>query len=71
MGVCQGKHYYEAVVTDEGLCRVGWSTGRATLELGEGEGDVRGVAWVWLFLRKGQMGFRVWRDRQEIQCQSV
>lgn len=23
---CQGRYYYEAMVTDEGLCRVGWST---------------------------------------------
>ncbi|OQV19902.1 ATP-dependent RNA helicase DDX1 [Hypsibius exemplaris] len=29
-----GKFYYEAVVTDEGLCRVGWSTAQATLDLG-------------------------------------
>lgn len=29
-----GKYYYEATVTDEGLCRVGWSTDKATLELG-------------------------------------
>jgi len=29
-----GKYYYEAVVTDEGLCRVGWSTLKATLDLG-------------------------------------
>ena len=29
-----GKYYYEATVTDEGLCRVGWSTQAATLELG-------------------------------------
>lgn len=29
-----GKHYFEATVTDEGLCRVGWSTAKATLELG-------------------------------------
>lgn len=21
-----GKYYFEAIVTDEGLCRVGWST---------------------------------------------
>ena len=35
-GVCQGKYYYEATVTDEGLCRVGWSTDSATLELGKG-----------------------------------
>lgn len=29
-----GKFYYEAVVVDEGLCRVGWSTQQATLDLG-------------------------------------
>ena len=29
-----GKHFYEVVVTDEGLCRVGWSTKQAILELG-------------------------------------
>jgi ATP-dependent RNA helicase DDX1 len=30
----KGKYYYEATVTDEGLCRVGWSTLKATLDLG-------------------------------------
>ena len=29
-----GKFYYEATVTDEGLCRVGWSTRDATFNLG-------------------------------------
>lgn len=29
-----GKFYYEAKVTDEGLCRVGWATIDATLDLG-------------------------------------
>ncbi|GAB0093946.1 ATP-dependent RNA helicase Ddx1 [Sergentomyia squamirostris] len=29
-----GKYYYEATVTDEGLCRVGWSTHTANLDLG-------------------------------------
>ncbi|KAK3707993.1 hypothetical protein QZH41_010740, partial [Actinostola sp. cb2023] len=29
-----GKSYYEATVTDEGLCRVGWSTSAATMDLG-------------------------------------
>ncbi|XP_076629609.1 ATP-dependent RNA helicase Ddx1 [Colletes latitarsis] len=28
------KFYYEATVTDEGLCRVGWSTSQASLDLG-------------------------------------
>lgn len=30
----QGRYYYEATVTDEGLCRVGWSTDKASLDLG-------------------------------------
>ena len=29
-----GRYYYEATVTDEGLCRVGWSTTNARLDLG-------------------------------------
>ncbi|XP_077297561.1 ATP-dependent RNA helicase Ddx1 [Arctopsyche grandis] len=29
-----GAYYYEATVTDEGLCRVGWSTQQANLDLG-------------------------------------
>lgn len=29
-----GKWFYETVVTDEGLCRVGWSTAQASLDLG-------------------------------------
>lgn len=29
-----GKYYYEATVTDEGLCRIGWSTSKANLDLG-------------------------------------
>lgn len=29
-----GKYYYEATVTDEGLCRLGWSTVDANLDLG-------------------------------------
>ncbi|XP_033114325.1 ATP-dependent RNA helicase DDX1-like [Anneissia japonica] len=34
-GVCKrGKYYFEATVTDEGLCRVGWSTSEAKLQLG-------------------------------------
>ncbi|XP_076655905.1 ATP-dependent RNA helicase Ddx1 [Halictus rubicundus] len=28
------KYFFEAIVTDEGLCRVGWSTSQATLDLG-------------------------------------
>ncbi|XP_066593768.1 ATP-dependent RNA helicase Ddx1 [Prorops nasuta] len=30
----KGKYYYEATVVDEGLCRVGWSTSQASLDLG-------------------------------------
>lgn len=30
----QGKYYYESKVTDEGLCRVGWATTSAILDLG-------------------------------------
>jgi len=30
----RGKYYYEATVTDEGLCRVGFSTDQASLDLG-------------------------------------
>lgn len=30
----KGKYYYEATVTDEGLCRVGWSTTQAARDLG-------------------------------------
>ena len=29
-----GRYFYEGTVTDEGLCRLGWSTGKATLDLG-------------------------------------
>ncbi|XP_051168624.1 ATP-dependent RNA helicase Ddx1 [Leptopilina boulardi] len=29
-----GKFFFEAIVTDEGLCRVGWSTAQAALDLG-------------------------------------
>lgn len=30
----RGKYFFEALVCDEGLCRVGWSTQSATLDLG-------------------------------------
>ncbi len=30
----KGKYYFEATVTDEGLCRVGWATQDAVLDLG-------------------------------------
>lgn len=29
-----GKYYFEATVTDEGLCRVGWSTQKGSLDVG-------------------------------------
>lgn len=31
----KGRYYYEATVTDEGLCRIGWSTLEGKLELGK------------------------------------
>ncbi|KAI6225015.1 ATP-dependent RNA helicase DDX1 [Aphelenchoides besseyi] len=35
MGVCgKGKYYYEATIQTDGLCRMGWSTARACLNLG-------------------------------------
>eukprot|EP00037_Helgoeca_nana_P016987 m.160263 g.160263 ORF g.160263 m.160263 type:complete len:733 (-) comp23784_c0_seq5:112-2310(-) len=34
LGVVKGKHYYEALMTDEGLCRCGWSTVGASHDLG-------------------------------------
>jgi len=34
VGVVRGKYYYEATVTDEGLCRVGYSTDKAVLDVG-------------------------------------
>ncbi|XP_050296247.1 ATP-dependent RNA helicase Ddx1 [Anthonomus grandis grandis] len=33
-GISSGKWGFEALVTDEGLCRVGWSTLKASLDLG-------------------------------------
>uniref|UniRef100_A0A8R1XN51 ATP-dependent RNA helicase n=1 Tax=Onchocerca volvulus TaxID=6282 RepID=A0A8R1XN51_ONCVO len=32
--VGKGKFYYEGTVTDDGLCRLGWSTANAVLDLG-------------------------------------
>lgn len=29
-----GKYYYEGTVTDDGLCRLGWSAANAALDLG-------------------------------------
>ncbi|XP_032665777.1 ATP-dependent RNA helicase Ddx1 [Odontomachus brunneus] len=29
-----GKYFFETIVTDEGLCRIGWSTSQASLDLG-------------------------------------
>lgn len=34
VGFVAGKHYFEAEMTDEGLCRIGWSTAAAKLDLG-------------------------------------
>ena len=30
----KGQYYYEAIVVDEGLCRIGWATDQAALDLG-------------------------------------
>ncbi|VDM42307.1 unnamed protein product [Toxocara canis] len=30
----KGKYYYEGTITDDGLCRLGWSTSEALLDLG-------------------------------------
>ena len=35
MIIAIGMFYYEATVTDEGLCRVGWATDLASLDLGK------------------------------------
>lgn len=32
--LCPGKYYYEMTCHDQGLCRVGWSTSQAALDLG-------------------------------------
>ncbi|KAL1117818.1 hypothetical protein AAG570_004133 [Ranatra chinensis] len=32
--ISSGKYYYEVKVSDEGLCRIGWSTSQASLDLG-------------------------------------
>ena len=32
--VNKGRYYFEAMVSDEGLCRVGWSINEANLDLG-------------------------------------
>lgn len=32
--LCLGKYYYEVTCHDQGLCRVGWSTSQAALDLG-------------------------------------
>lgn len=34
VGIIKGRYYYEVTVTDEGLCRVGWSTRTAKFDLG-------------------------------------
>jgi len=34
LGATKGKVYYEAIISDEGLCRVGWSTPHGNLDIG-------------------------------------
>ncbi|EGC33733.1 hypothetical protein DICPUDRAFT_154178 [Dictyostelium purpureum] len=33
-GISSGKFYYEAIIRDEGLCRVGWALSKATRNIG-------------------------------------
>ncbi|XP_031437706.1 ATP-dependent RNA helicase DDX1 [Clupea harengus] len=33
-GITKGKYYYEVTCHDQGLCRIGWSTSQAALDLG-------------------------------------
>lgn len=35
MSLCPGKYYYEVTCHDQGLCRIGWSTSQAALDLGK------------------------------------
>ena len=42
-------YYYEATVTDEGLCRVGWATDLAALDLGKMTKSLQKL-WLILFL---------------------
>jgi ATP-dependent RNA helicase DDX1 len=39
VGVVAGKVYYEATVSDEGLCRVGWATSGSSLDIGTDKGS--------------------------------
>ena len=50
-----GRFYFEATVTDEGLCRVGWSTQQASLELGNH--SYQSSLWLYLLVGKDRFGF--------------
>ena len=50
-----GRFYFEATVTDEGLCRVGWSTQQASLELGNH--SYQSSQWLYLLVGKDRFGF--------------
>lgn len=39
VGLCRGNVYFEAQVADEGLCRVGWSLKKSSLDLGTQQGS--------------------------------
>lgn len=39
VGATAGKVYYEATVSDEGLCRVGWATSGSSLDIGTDKGS--------------------------------
>ena len=38
-GIIAGKAYFEATVQDEGLCRIGWSSKSAVLDVGTSAGS--------------------------------
>ena len=63
-----GQHYFEATVTDEGLCRVGWSASTATRELG---GRAAIGACVTDACRRGQAELWIRWHRQEVVRQAV
>uniref|UniRef100_A0A8B9QU87 ATP-dependent RNA helicase n=1 Tax=Anas platyrhynchos TaxID=8839 RepID=A0A8B9QU87_ANAPL len=60
-GVTKGKYYYEVSCHDQGLCRVGWSTMQASLDLGEfhlkKEFTMHDTIGCYLDLDKGQIKF--------------
>lgn len=64
-GVQGGKWGYEATVTDEGLCRVGWSTLQATLDLGTDRLIKLSFYFIQLYLYKFNSGLDLGLEVQE------